>query len=65
MTLDKKTLALLACPICKGRLVWHAETQELICRGDKLAYPVKADIPVLLANEARTLTTEALEKLPS
>ncbi|MEX1220595.1 MAG: Trm112 family protein [Idiomarina sp.] len=65
MTLDKKTLALLACPLCKGRLVWSAEQQELICRGDKLAFSVRDDIPVLLVNEARELTNEELEKLPS
>lgn len=65
MTLDKKTLALLACPLCKGRLVWNAQQQELICRGDKLAFAIRDDIPVLLVNEARELTNAELEKLPS
>lgn len=65
MALDKQTLALLACPLCKGKLVWHAEQQELVCRGDKLAFPVREDIPVLLSTEARTLSSEELEKLPS
>lgn len=65
MTLDKKTLALLACPLCKGRLVWNAQEQELICRGDKLAFAIRDDIPVLLVNEARELTNAELEKLPS
>ncbi|WP_417682989.1 Trm112 family protein [Pseudidiomarina aquimaris] len=64
MALDERTLALLACPLCKGRLVWNAATAELICRGDRLAFPVRDDIPFLLRSEARELSAADLEQLP-
>lgn len=56
--LDKKLLAILACPICKGPLQYMAEKQELVCRADGLAYPVRDGIPVMLESEARTLSTD-------
>ncbi|MBY6062788.1 Trm112 family protein [Pseudidiomarina sediminum] len=62
---DPRTLALLACPLCKGRLVWHASTQELICRGDRLAFPVREGCPYLDYSAARELSTEELERLPT
>ncbi|MAZ77722.1 MAG: tetraacyldisaccharide 4'-kinase [Legionellaceae bacterium] len=57
--MDKSLLELLVCPICKGKLSYH-ET-ELRCKVDRLAYPIKDDIPVMLANKARKLTAEELE----
>lgn len=56
--LDKKLLAILVCPICKGPLRHDAVKSELVCRADALAYPIKEGIPVMLAEEARTLTVE-------
>lgn len=56
--MDKKLLTILACPICKGELVYNKETQELICYLDSLAYPIRDDIPVMLEGEARALTPE-------
>lgn len=56
--LDKKLLAILVCPICKGGLRYDAEKSELVCRADALAYPVREGIPVMLPEEARTLTTD-------
>ncbi len=53
--MDIKLLDLLVCPICKGPLVYVKDAQELICRGDRLAYPIKNDIPVMLEDEARQL----------
>ena len=53
--MDKKLLDILVCPVCKGPLVYKKEQQELICKGDRLAYPVRDDIPVMLEEEARTL----------
>ncbi len=64
MAIDARTLAILACPLCKGRLVWLAEPQELVCRADKLAFPVRNDMPMLLSSAARELTSEQLEQLP-
>ncbi|MFX4850153.1 Trm112 family protein, partial [Acinetobacter baumannii] len=54
-------LELLVCPVTKGPLTYAKETQELISRSARLAYPVRDGIPVLLENEARTLTDEELE----
>jgi uncharacterized protein YbaR (Trm112 family) len=52
---DPKLLEILVCPICKGPLVWRREAAELVCRADRLAYPVKDGIPVMLEEEARRL----------
>ncbi len=60
--LDKKLLAILACPLCKGPLQYDAAASELICRADALAFPVRDDIPVMLEGEARRLTLD--ETLP-
>jgi len=58
---DKKLLAILACPLCKGELTYDRDASELICKVDGVAYPIRDDIPVMLESEARTLTTD--EKL--
>jgi len=61
--MDKKLLSILACPCCKGELTYHKEQNELVCKIDALAFPIKDGIPVMLETEARTLTTdEKLEK---
>ena len=51
--MDNKLLEILACPLCKGELVYDKPKQELVCRRDRLAYPIRNDIPVLLETEAR------------
>ena len=56
--MDKKLLDILACPVCKGPLVYDREHQELICKADRLAYPVRDDIPVMLEEEARQLAAD-------
>lgn len=56
--MDKKLLEILACPLCKGPLVYHREQQELICRVDRLAFPIRDDIPVMLEEEARQLPAD-------
>jgi len=53
--MDPKLLEILVCPICKGPLVHRREAHELVCRADRLAFPVKDDIPVMLEEEARKL----------
>ena len=58
MTMDKKILDILVCPVCKGPLVYLKDNNELICKGDRLAYPVKDGIPVMLEDEARELAAE-------
>jgi uncharacterized protein YbaR (Trm112 family) len=56
--MDKKLLDILACPICKGPLVYDKAKQELICKADRLAYPIRDDIPVMLEDEARELAPD-------
>jgi uncharacterized protein len=53
--MDPKLLEILVCPICKGPLEYAKAAQELICHADKLAYPIKDGIPVMLEDEARRL----------
>ena len=60
--LDKKLLSILVCPLCKGNLIYNKSSQELICLGDALAYPIKDDVPVMLSNKARQISLEEREK---
>jgi len=54
-SVDPKLLEILVCPVTKGRLEYDAEKQELISRTAKLAYPIRAGIPIMLSEEARRL----------
>ena len=55
--MDKKLLDLLACPVCKGTLRYNKAAGELVCRGDRLAYPIRDEIPVMLVEEAIMVKT--------
>jgi uncharacterized protein len=55
MTIDTKLLDILACPLCKGPLQYAKAHQLLVCRADRLAYPIRDGIPVMLEEEARQL----------
>ncbi len=61
--MDTKLLELLVCPVTKGPLDLQRELQELWSRSARLAYPIRNGIPILLENEARTLSDEDLEQL--
>ncbi len=54
--MEKKFLDILVCPVCKGKLDYKQELQELWCKQSKLAYPIKDGIPHMLETEARALT---------
>ena len=56
--MDKTLLEILACPVCKGELSYDQANQELICRFDRLVYSIHNDIPVMLENRARRLSTD-------
>ena len=56
--MDKKLLEILACPLCKGELIYDKKAKELLCKVDRLAYPIRDDIPVMLIHEARKLTED-------
>ena len=59
---DPKLLEILVCPLCKGKLVYRKNARkdgdELVCKADRLGYPVKDGIPVMLEEEARKLPPE-------
>ena len=61
--MDGKLLEILVCPICKGKLIYRKQDQELICKGDRLAFPIRDDIPVMLEDEARKIPLEEYDKL--
>ena len=53
--MDSKLLDILVCPLCKGPLLYKKSEQELICKADRLAFPIRDAIPVMLEEEARRL----------
>ncbi len=61
--MDKKLLEILVCPVTKGPLIYDEKNQELISKSARLAYPIRDGIPVMLEDEARSLSTEEIEKL--
>ncbi|HEU0058252.1 MAG TPA: Trm112 family protein [Hyphomicrobiaceae bacterium] len=60
---DRRLLELLVCPRTKTSLLYDEEAQELISRAAGLAYPIRDGIPVMLEEEARTLSQEELNAL--
>jgi uncharacterized protein YbaR (Trm112 family) len=56
--MDSRLLEILACPICKGTLKFQRDAQVLVCRMDRLAYPIRDDVPVMLEEEARQLSAD-------
>ncbi len=63
--MDTKLLELLVCPVTKGPLVYQRNTQELISRSARLAYPIRDGIPIMLENEAREITEEEAARPPA
>ena len=59
MNADRRLLELLVCPICKGALeLWRdseGRAHELICHADRLAFPVRDGLPVMLEGQARAI----------
>lgn len=56
--MDTRLLDILACPLCKGPLVYHKDESVLVCRADRLAFEIHDDIPVMLEEEARVLAAD-------
>lgn len=59
--MDKRLLEILVCPLCKGKLILKED--ELLCRFDRLAYPIRDGIPVMLEQEGRLIPLEEKEAL--
>ena len=56
--MDKRLLNILVCPLCKSQLHLDINKHELICKADRLAYPIREDVPVMLVEEARNLNAD-------
>lgn len=61
--MEGRLLELLVCPLCKGPLDYDREAQELICKADRLGFPIRDGIPVMLEDEARELSASEVEAL--
>ncbi|MEQ8290077.1 MAG: Trm112 family protein [Gammaproteobacteria bacterium] len=61
--MDRKLLEILVCPVTKGPLVYDKKKQELLSRSARLAYPIRDGIPVMLEEEARTISEEEADQL--
>jgi uncharacterized protein YbaR (Trm112 family) len=61
MALDGKLLEILVDPLTKAPLIYDREHDELVSVESGLAYPVRDDIPVMLEDEARRLSTEEID----
>jgi uncharacterized protein len=58
--MDNKLLEILVCPICKGSLQLSENKNELNCRNDRIAFPIRNMIPVLLEEEGRKVLLEEM-----
>ena len=56
--MDTRLLDILVCPLCKGPLIYRKADKELVCKVDRLAFPIRDDIPVMLEEDARKLGTD-------
>ena len=56
--MDNILLKILACPYCKGELLYDRSAQELLCQHDCLAWPIVEGVPVMLKDRARKIGEE-------
>lgn len=60
--MDHRLLEIVACPACKGKLNYNKENDELVCKFDRLAYPIKEGIPVLMTTQAREMSSDEIRQ---
>lgn len=56
--MDTRLLDILACPLCKGPLKHERDRAALVCRMDRLAFPIRDGVPVMLVEEATQLAAD-------
>ncbi len=56
--MDPKLLDILVCPLCKGPLLYRKAEGELVCKAERLAYPIRDGIPMMLESEARQVKSD-------
>ncbi len=61
--MDPRLLEILVCPLCKGLLDYLKDKQELVCKADRLAFPIRDGIPVMLEDDARAMSAEEVDAL--
>lgn len=61
--MDHNLLDILVCPLCKSSLIYNKSDAELICKADRLAFPIRDSIPIMLEQEARLVTLEEKDTL--
>ena len=63
--MNLKTFDILVCPVTKAPLRYLHDKQELLSSAAGLAYPVRNGIPIMLVDQARTLSPDELSALTS
>ena len=53
--MDDRLLDILACPVCKGLLKLQKSEPALVCRAERLAFPIRDGVPMMLEEDARQL----------
>lgn len=61
--LNKKLLDILACPVCKAPLDYFENDQQLVCRAERLAFPIRDGIPILLVSDCKNIGQEQLVEM--
>jgi len=56
--MDDRLLDILACPLCKGPLKHQRNAGVLVCRAERLAFPIVEGVPMMLEEDARSLTAD-------
>lgn len=54
-----KALDILVCPLCKGPLAFDRQQQTLTCKADRLVFPIRDGVPVMIESEASPLTDDS------
>lgn len=55
-----KALDILVCPLCKGPLVYDRQQQTLTCKADRLVFPIRDGVPVMIESEASPLADDTV-----
>lgn len=57
--LSHDLLNILACPACKGKLTLLDDDKGLLCSPCSLKFPIREGIPVMLLDEAESVSARA------
>jgi len=55
VSVDPRLLEILVCPVTRGPLTYDRDRDELVSAGAKLAFPIRDGVPIMLAEEARSI----------